>query len=93
MAIEQLDPKEVGEAASYSADFTGELGGDTISSPTADGVPAGLTVNNLAASSGVVSFLVSGGNAGESYAFVLQVTTTGGQTLRRTVHLPVVASR
>tara|TARA_R110002110_G_C13224228_1_gene697679 strand:- start:86 stop:367 length:282 start_codon:yes stop_codon:yes gene_type:complete len=93
MPIERLDPKTADETLIYSTDFTGELGDDTISTPTAEDVPAALTVSGVASSSGVVSFTVAGGNAGESYAFVVQVTTAASQTLRRTVNLAVVDAR
>ena len=82
-----LFPMDADDVGSITFDYSGELGGDTISTATA-------TANNITAgtpsiSSNVVTVAMSGAQADSLGKLELKITTTGGNTLSNMVRFRI----
>lgn len=80
--------KDPSDISWWSLDLASFLNGDTLATATWT-LPTGLTKAAETNTTTVAKVKISGGTAGESYACVLDVTTTDGQTFQRTITLKV----
>lgn len=82
---EAKDPSDV---SWWSLDCASFLNGDTLATATWT-APAGVTKVTEANTDTVAKVKASGGTAGQSYDWVLDLTTADGQTFQRTVTMKV----
>jgi len=88
MAFYVQDPKDPQAVDYFEIDWTAWLAGDTISASTWT-APTGIAVGASGDTAGVTHVYLSGGNSGDTYDVVNQVTTTGGRLEHRTLRIPV----
>jgi len=77
-----LPAKAPGEALFYSIDFTGDLGGATITSRNASIVAGAATAGGAGGAGGFVTALIGGGVGGGEIIALYQALTSDGQTLQ-----------
>lgn len=83
-------PKDPSEKLTYSFDFAGLVGSETVSLPTATCADADLVIENVALSGKAVVCIVSGGVAGTDYQIVFGLDFgNDGLNYERTVILKV----
>ena len=58
---------------------------ETITSQTVTATPAGMTIDQVTESDGVVGYRIAGGVDGAQYTVTCQITTSGGRTDERSV--------
>lgn len=81
--------KDPDEIIDYLMDWSDELDADVITSSEWI-VPVGITADDTTIFTNTTAKIwLSGGTAGENYAFVNRVTTAAGRTLDRTAKLRV----
>lgn len=82
--------KDSGEALSFTADWSTELGTDTLASATWS-VPAGVTKDQetIDAPTKTATVKLSGGTNGQVYQCVCAATGGSGQIYNRTLHLKI----
>ena len=91
MTFTVLDAKDPDSEVFYSWDFALWLGdGETISSYTFPGFPAGLTNISDSEAAGIVTMKIGGGVAGTNYDCTCRIVTSSAQTEDKTFTLPVV---
>jgi hypothetical protein len=81
--LNDVDPKDPGESKLYTMDWTATLSsGATVSTSTWT-LPPGLTnvADAIVTGSLKTTVKVSGGNDGQDYELVNQITTSDGETL------------
>jgi len=78
-----LAPKDPGETIAYVADFTDQLGSDSIASYTLTVESGGATVDKQTQSVRSVLFNVKGGTNATTTVFLFLVTSVGGQIIER----------
>ena len=83
-------PKSVGAGLRYGLELADVLtpSATLTGTPTAT-APAGITVGAASYTGTVVSALISGGTAGQSYAVTFGWTMSTGETDSRTIYLEV----
>ncbi len=84
--------KTPAEILDYGWDWSAWLAGDTLASSVWT-VDAGLTVVSDGNDATTSSVFVGGGVTGASYVLTNRVTTAGGRTAERTLHLRIVDQR
>lgn len=88
---ERLIPKAPGDKVAYMADWSMQLGDDTIASYTLTVALGTVTLSGQEQFDQFIRFLVAGGANGETAQLSHQIVTVGGQTLARTISLPITA--
>tara|TARA_R110000824_G_scaffold32872_1_gene105965 strand:+ start:7686 stop:7985 length:300 start_codon:yes stop_codon:yes gene_type:complete len=78
------DPKSI---ESFALSWAQELDGDTISTSVWDG--DGLSVNSNSKTDSAVTVVLSGGTKGRHYAVENTITTSGGETLVKSLVVSV----
>ena len=81
--------KTPSEVLDYGFDWSRELETDTISSSVWN-VDSGLNVVSQGHDATTTSVFIGGGTAGATYAVTNTITTAGGRTESRTLHVVVV---
>lgn len=63
--------------------------GDSISSASAPGVPAGITVTSTTWTATSTATWIEGGSVGSSYDITVRIVTVGGRTDDRTITIVI----
>jgi hypothetical protein len=84
--------KDADAVLDYGFNWAPWLDSDTIATSEWD-VPEGITEDSDDNTTTLTTVWLSGGTAGETYTLTNTITTAGGRTDERTVHIKVVASR
>lgn len=86
----KFDPKDPDAVKNYTWDFSQWLAtGETISSYSFPGFPAGITKDTDSNTAVAVTATISAGTAGEDYDITCRISTNAGQTEDLTATLPV----
>jgi hypothetical protein len=83
------NPKPPTETVAFVDDWTDELGSDTIASYTFARTSGDATISKDDRVGSLLTYLIAGGTAGTTSAFLTTVTTGSGQVLTRTFSLLV----
>ena len=94
----EMPAKIASEVKSYTCDFSDLLGSETISTQTVtatvysgtDSNPSAIISGSASKSGSIVTQLITGGVAGVIYDVTWAITTSGGQTLKKSGYLAVV---
>lgn len=87
------NPKEPDETVAYVADWSGELGADSIASYTMAVTSGTATIAKQEQSSRSLQFWIAGGIDGSTTTFLNTITTTSGQVLARHYSVLVESGR
>jgi hypothetical protein len=88
MTLTWVDPKDPSDTAWYAVRCAAFLDGDVLATAVFS-VPSPLVKATESFTADEARVKLSGGTADNTYAVVLDMTTTGGQTFQRTVMLKV----
>lgn len=84
------NPKDPRDVSKHSFDATKFLATtETIDSASVTVAPAGLGVSEPIVSGKLISFILSGGSAGVTYAVTVEITTADGAIYNRSAELVV----
>lgn len=81
--------KDPQDKLDYGFDFTGFLGGDTITTSTWTASPDGLTLSNMTHDATKTTVWLAGGTVGETYKLVNHIVTAAGREKERSFRITI----